>query len=348
MRSSVAKGARDARSRCLISSLADIVEHRDVKAWTDFFTLSSLVLPAPSRGGRGHVLRLEGEVRRRCLEWLSRLRADLWAPAAARRGQQRAPRDTVDASDALPESTINRVSTLIQEGALRRACAALLQDPPVQPTDDVVASLRLLRPLLPDADMDSMRRVAPQAAPVAGSDQVRKALFSFPSTSGSGRSGLRPSHVRDALRPASSDLLLRLLSEVVCLMLQGEVPEAVRPYVCGASIMALRKPNGSLRPIAVGETIRRLASKIVVDFISERARLILEPLQLGVRTPNGCEAIIHTARQWLHRHRSDASKVALSVDISNTFNSVHRSAVLKVCSCSFPFARSVGRLRLSS
>ena len=37
--------------------------------------------------------------------------------------QQRAPRDTDDASDALPESTITP-STLIQEGALRGVCAA--------------------------------------------------------------------------------------------------------------------------------------------------------------------------------------------------------------------------------
>ena len=81
-------------------------------------------------------------------------------------------------------------------------------------------------------------------------------LLSFPSTSGAGWSGLRPSHVRDAMRPSSSDLLLRLLSEVVSLLLRGEVPEMVRPYVCGASIMALRKPDGSLRPIAIGETIR--------------------------------------------------------------------------------------------
>ena len=181
----------------------------------------------------------------------------------------------------------------------------------------------------------------PRPPPVVDSDQVRKALFSFPSTSGAGRSGLRPSHVRDALRPASSDMLLRLLSEVVCLMLQGEVPEAVRPSVCGASIMTLRKPNGSLRPIAVGETIRRLASKIAVDLISERARVVLEPLQLAVKTPNGCEAFFHTARQWLHRqwlhrHRSDVDKVVLSVDISNAFNSVHRSAVRRSVRVNFP------------
>ena len=58
--------------------------------------------------------------------------------------------------------------------------------------------------------------------------------------------------------------------------------------------MALRKPNGTLRPIAVGETFRRTDSKVAIELISDRARTVLEPLQLGVKTPNGCEAIIHT------------------------------------------------------
>ena len=47
VRSSVPGGARDAWSRCLISALADVVAHRDVKSWTDFLTLPALVLPAP-------------------------------------------------------------------------------------------------------------------------------------------------------------------------------------------------------------------------------------------------------------------------------------------------------------
>ena len=65
---------------------------------------------------------------------------------------------------------------------------------------------------------------------------------------------------------------------MVSILLQGEVPEVVRPYICGASIMALRKPNGTLRPIAIGETFRRLTSKIAVELITERARVILKPL----------------------------------------------------------------------
>ena len=42
--------------------------------------------------------------------------------------------------------------------------------------------------------------------------------------------------------------------------------------MCGASIMALRMPNGSLRPLAIGETIRRLTSKVAVDLITDRPR----------------------------------------------------------------------------
>ena len=340
VRSSVPKGAKDAWSRCLIAALADVVAHRDVKAWTDLLTLPALVLSVPSRGGRKHVLRQEGETRRRCLDWLSGIRADLWAPLSVRSTTDRDPPAKDGDHDVLPASVIARVTTLIQEGALRRACAALLQDPPVRPTDDVVASLRLLHPgssVEDRLEMGSLRGVASGAAPSADVDQVRKALLSFPSTSGAGRSGLRPSHVRDALRPASSDLLLsELLSEVVSLLLRGKVPESIWPYVCGASIMALRKPNGSLRPIAIGETIRRLTSKVAVDLITERAREIFEPLQLGVKTPNGCEAIIHVARQWFSRNRTDPDKVAVSVDVSNAFNTVHRAAVLRAVRVHFP------------
>ena len=73
-----------------------------------------------------------------------------------------------------------------------------------------------------------------------------------------------------------------------------------------------------------------------MDLITERAREIFEPLQLGVRTPNGCEAIVHSARQWFSRNGSDAGKVAISVDVSNAFNIVLRTAVLRAVRVHFP------------
>ena len=48
----------------------------------------------------------------------------------------------------------------------------------------------------------------------------------------------------------------------------GPFTQSIRPYVCGASIMALRKPNG--------QSVRRLTSKVAVDLITERAREIFD------------------------------------------------------------------------
>ena len=173
----VPKGSKDAWSRCLIAALADVVAHQDVKSKTDLLTLPALVLPAPSRGGRKHVLRQEGETRRRCLDWLSGIRADLWAPLSVRSPTDRDPPAKDDDRDVLSASVIARVTPLIQEGALRRVCAALLQDPPVRPTDDVVASLRLLHPgssVEDRVEMGTLREAASVAAFSADMEQVRK------------------------------------------------------------------------------------------------------------------------------------------------------------------------------
>ena len=201
-----------------------------------------------------------------------------------------------------PERAPTRTSTwmrfptqLYPGGALRRACAALPQDHPVSTTSEVVSSLCALHPA-PHADeragMGSLRRVASLAAP-------------------------------DAMRPASSDLLLRLITEVVNLLLQGEVPESVRPFVCGASIMALRKLNGTLRPIDV-------------------ARSPLNSSRIVYHHPHHPPVVSQTS--------FGPSKTAISVDISNAFNTVHRSAVVYCASLRCPsvhphslsFSRSMG------
>ena len=103
----------------------------------------------------------------------------------------------------------------------------------------------------------------------------------FSPTSGAGASGLRPSHVQQAMRLATGAQLLSLLVEVVQLLLQGHVPPTVVPWLCGAFLMALRKPSGALRPIAVGETLRRLTSKIALELMGSKIQSVLEPIQVG-------------------------------------------------------------------
>ena len=48
-----------------------------------------------------------------------------------------------------------------------------------------------------------------------------------------------------------------------------------------------------MRPIAVGEVLRRLTSKCISWAIRGEAFGALTPLQVGVGVPVGCEAIVH-------------------------------------------------------
>ena len=80
------------------------------------------------------------------------------------------------------------------------------------------------------------------------------------------------------------------------MMLRGENPEDICPWICGASLMALRKPNGTLRPVASGETLRGLCSKVAAELVGSSKRSILEPMQAGVQTPAGCETVVRITR----------------------------------------------------
>jgi len=77
------------------------------------------------------------------------------------------------------------------------------------------------------------------------------------------------------------------------LVLAGGVPQEVRLVFFGASLHAISKKDGGLKPIAVGLTLRRLASKIGNRLATERVLLILGPRQLGVGVRGGAEAGVH-------------------------------------------------------
>ena len=73
--------------------------------------------------------------------------------------------------------------------------------------------------------------------------------------------------------------------------------------------------------------MRRLFSKLALGEAAQEVAAFLEPCQLGVGVPFGCEAVVHTARQWLGRNEGDAGKVMVMIDMANAFNTLDRSAV---------------------
>ena len=104
---------------------------------------------------------------------------------------------------------------------------------------------------------------APSRAQVPEFDSVliTKMLKSFSRGTAPGPSGLRAQHLKDAVRSAHGDEAVEQLTAICNHLARGEAPEFLSQYLAGASLMALEKPGGGIRPIAIGEVLRRLVAK---------------------------------------------------------------------------------------
>ena len=122
--------------------------------------------------------------------------------------------------------------------------------------------------------------------------------------------------------------LLSTLTDLVNVMLRGEVPQFAVPILYGVNESAIRKKDGGIRPIAVGSSLRRLSVKVGSRPIVQALGEELRPVQLGVSTSGGCEAAAHAARRYARdcRHR----RVLLKIDMRNAFNSLRRDSFLSV------------------
>ena len=103
-------------------------------------------------------------------------------------------------------------------------------------------------------------------------------------------------------------------------MLRGEVPEFAQALMHGVLMFALSKKNAGIRPIAVGNTLRRLVTKVGAKSISASIGESLRPVQLGVSSKGGCEAAAHAARRYqgeaLHR------RVIFKIDMANALRRI--------------------------
>ena len=95
LRSSV----RDLWSGCLNAHLAGVIAHSDTRAWVDFLSLPSVVIPSPAHDGTNRTRRSTNETRRHCQDWPKGVRLKLWDPP------QRASNRDPSKGPSLPHET---------------------------------------------------------------------------------------------------------------------------------------------------------------------------------------------------------------------------------------------------
>ena len=335
--------ARHQFAQVLAEALKDVIHNNNIIAWTRLLMLPKCILASSKRGGKKG--RHKISIDTLCQEWSRGNEKSLWTAAVSRacKSHQSTPIsqasitkefDHVQSDHAKLKSAIS----CVREGLLSKACQILTSKGIAPDTKETFERLKAKHPFsnppsVPVGNIDT------KPVQLQADFNLLAVLRSFKKATACGPSGMRIQHFLDVASVPLPVSTITLLREVLNILLAGKAPEAIAPLLAGGSLTALLKVKGNswdVRPIAVGEVIRRLASKCACNVVKEKASDFFSPFQFGVACPRGSEKIIHNLREVLEQHWSDPDFAVIKINMQNAFNLVSRDAVLQQCLMHFP------------
>lgn len=131
----------------------------------------------------------------------------------------------------------------------------------------------------------------------------------------------------------TGELLLIAASNGACMegivalitdLLHGSLPDEAHALIAAGRLIALLKPNGTVRPIAISEPFLKLAQQYGMKTVNPNL-IFADTPQYGAGVPNGVETAVHDIFGALTAGGPDA--VMIACDWSNAFNNRKRAAI---------------------
>eukprot|EP00731_Ephydatia_muelleri_P001545 Em0001g1545a len=292
--------------------------------------LPKCLVSAPKRRGRHHK---PCTIERLCDQWLKGEYHLLWQRAASQTNGKFRQRQQEN-----NERKVKNSVALAREGLLGKACQALTSAG-IAPNNN--ETWELIQSKHPKGPPPNPPAPSTPPIPILCKDfNIAMVLRSFPKSTACGPSGLRIQHLLDTAEVPLQFPISSSLRDIVNLLASGKVPVSVSRHLAGGSLTALVKGKPGLppdiRPIAVGEALRRLTGKCLCAVLKSKASEFFAPFQFGVACPAGAEKVIHGLRHCIEEHWEEEDFVVLKIDMCNAFNLVSRQALLDECAFHFP------------
>ena len=136
-------------------------------------------------------------------------------------------------------------------------------------------------------------------------------MAKLPRGSGCGPSGWKYEHLEVL---SDNSVIADSFVSVCDLIAKGSFPSSVSGLLSGSKLIALPKTGGDVRPIAIGECLRRVTAKVICRQKKESFATYFEPIQHGVAVEGGTERLVHHVNLLLESHDD---WVLLKSDIKN-------------------------------
>lgn len=313
-------------------------------SWAHFFTFSYTALKSPDKKDKSTKnLSIATIVKRNLDLWtkLKRLPFEEFSNKILSNLQRRKKSKTAKDMEAI---RLKLVQAKLSDGDISGAIRILSSNDTIAVVNAETHQKLLEKHPEPNLAIEVENATPADIQPVS-STEVRKSIFAFATGSSGGMDGIKPQHLKDLIGKETGDhgeKVLECLSGFSDFCLNGEVPTHVTHLLYGATLCGLNKKDNTIRPIAIGNTVRRLVSRIASSRISERMGNELRPKQLGYGTHGGCEAGVHAARHFVNFDH-ESIKVLAKLDFRNAYNEIERHPMLQAtkekCPEIFPFMR---------
>ena len=156
-------------------------------------------------------------------------------------------------------------------------------------------------------------------------------IEAFSNFSAAGSSEMYPEHLLHAVNCAASDQsnqAITSITKLVSLASRGQLLLSLAAVFCSSSLTALKKIKCGVRPIAVGEVLRRLVAKCIAKQTQTESAELFSSKQLGVGVKGGAESIMHATKVTFEILQLSQDAGILQIDFKNGFNSIKRNQIL--------------------
>ena len=216
-----------------------------------------------------------------------------------------------------------KATAFLQAGCMRKALNLLSTKkatPYAGTEEEKIECLAKQHPKESDADLKFL--IETTALPSFDRATFRKLVKKAANGSSPGRTGWSMELLYQIIE--KDDTMAELFIGLFLRICNNRLHDSVRVRLTNNRLLGIDKTAKKVRPIAVGETLYRLAAQMVLH----SQQLIVDKhfgdTQIGINKPAGCDHVIHWAREKL----TDTT-VQAAVDMTNAFNSPFRADIRK-------------------
>ncbi|ETO12343.1 hypothetical protein RFI_25032 [Reticulomyxa filosa] len=318
----VPAAARGQFAAVVAMTLQQIVNTNNLQSWMKWLMLVKLILWDPGRGGRKHGKAIGNVIINRIKLWKQDGIQQLWDEFALHS-------DKVATKAKLREEDNQTLSPSTPVQYNEQTVKALQNKHPAEdPPDDILQSFNVhptatqLPPL-------------PKHKPVKV-EEIQAYIKKLGRTSSGGVDLFTAQHLMDIEPYETESGTLTQWARVVQLIIEGGINPEANDIVYGARLIAIAKPDGSPRPIAIGSIIRRSAGAILMMRHSNEIANVVGPKQVGICTKGGIEIFTHGFKAMLNVIKQANHGAAIKIDFGNAFNSCRRSKLFQLIRSQLP------------